>query len=229
MKSQNIRQLFTSIADKYDLLNHLLSFNLDRFWRKKLVKLSHVNGSEIILDLCTGTGDIAIEFAAKRKMVIGLDYSRKMLSIAREKIKKKRLDGKIHLIEADATKLPLKSNFFHVVTIGFGLRNIESKEKALKEMYRVLKQKGKCLILEFVPPQKNLWGKIYNFYLTKMVPLIGTLISGKKHSYNYLSNSVKGFYKPEKIMNFLESVGFTNIKMHRLTSGIVYIFIGEKG
>ncbi len=228
MKNKEMKELFSYIANKYDLLNHLLSFNIDRLWRKKLVKLSHITGREFILDLCTGTGDIAIEFAARKLSVIGLDFSGEMLSIAREKIKKKGLNGKIHLIEADALELPLKSDCFHIVTMGFGLRNIESQEKTLREIHRVLNKNGKCLILEFVPPEKNFRGKIYNFYLTKIIPLIGALISGRKYSYRYLSSSVKGFYTPEKIIKFMENAGFINLKMYRLTSGIVYIFVGEK-
>lgn len=228
MKNNGIRELFSSIAGRYDLLNHILSFNVDRLWRKKLVKLSNSNEKETVLDICTGTGDIAIEFARKGAYVIGLDFSREMLSIALEKVKKKNLEGKIRFLEANAMNLPLKPGSFPIVAMGFGLRNIKSQEKALREIYRILKKGGQFLILEFVRPENGFSGKLYNLYLTKIVPIIGGIISGKKHSYKYLSSSVKNFHTPEKLSALMKDAGFVRVTAHRLTMGIAYIFIGEK-
>lgn len=228
MDGHRIKELFSSIAEKYDLLNHVLSFNIDRFWRKKLVKLSGAGEEDYILDICTGTGDIAIEFARKKVLTTGLDFSRKMLSLALKKAKKKNLDGKIRFIEANAIKLPLKPGSFSIITMGFGLRNIESQEKALREIYRVLKKGGKVLILEFVRPENSFSGKLYNLYLAKVVPVIGGIISGKKDSYKHLSSSVKEFHTPEKLIALMKDTGFVRVTAHKLTIGIAYIFIGEK-
>ena len=182
------------------------------------------------MDVCTGTGDLAIRFAQSDKSgeIIGIDFSEVMLRIALEKIERKGLGERIKLLLVDALQLPFEDKSFDVVSIGFGLRNLTDRKAGIYEMARVLKDGGRLLILEFSPPRKNLFGMGYNAYLKTVIPVIGGIISGSMNAYRYFSSSIAGFLKPEEIMKLMESAGLKNIFSQPLTGGIAYIYRGEK-
>ncbi len=227
MRGKNLEELFSGIANIYDLLNHLLSFNTDRLWRRKLVRIAGINGKENVLDICTGTGDIAIGFARKGAKVTGVDFSLPMLERANKKIDKKKLHGKIQLVHADALCLPFRDKNFDVVTIGFGLRNLKDKEKGFAEMTRVLKNHGRAFILEFSPPSASLFERVYSFYLRKILPFIGRAVSGNRQAYTYLSDSVKDFLSPQEVINIMDEF-FREVSYLSLTGGVANIYIGIK-
>ncbi|MFH1336378.1 MAG: bifunctional demethylmenaquinone methyltransferase/2-methoxy-6-polyprenyl-1,4-benzoquinol methylase UbiE [Candidatus Zixiibacteriota bacterium] len=228
--SQENRKLFTAIAVRYDLLNHLLSWNIDRSWRKKLVECAGVKPGEKILDLCTGTGDIAIRFARTDGVgeITGIDFSGAMLRIAKRKIEKRGFDGRIRLLQGDALHLPFESGSFEIVSIGFGLRNLTDRKGGILEMVRILNDGGRLLILEFSPPQNTLFGWGYNVYLKTVIPILGGMISGSMKAYRYFSSSVAGFLQPEEVIELMRKAGLKNIQAKSLTGGIAYIYRGEK-
>ena len=229
-KTQDIAALFSSISPRYDFLNHFLSLNTDKIWRRKLIGLSKISPDAKVLDICTGTGDILIEFAKKSgsSQCFGVDFSGKMLKFAEKKAKKLNLSQKIHLIKADATDIPLEDDYFDTVFMGFGLRNIADTAKAIQETIRVLKKDGKVFILEFSPRQTGLIGFFYRFYLKFVIPTLGGFISGDSKAYRYLSTSIPDFLKPEKVLQLMKAQGYTNIKATKLTNGIAYIYEGTK-
>ncbi len=228
--SQENKRLFTAIAVRYDLLNHLLSWNIDRRWRKKLVDFAGVKPGERILDLCTGTGDIAIRFARmhETKEITGIDFSEAMLKTAKRKIKKGKLESKIRLLQGDALHLPFENGSFDVVSIGFGLRNLTDRESGIYETVRILKDGGRVLILEFSPPQHTLFGWGYNVYLKTVIPVLGGMVSGSMEAYRYFSASIADFLKPYEVTELMRKVGLKNIQAESLTGGIAYIYKGEK-
>jgi len=230
MSSTNNNRLFSSIATRYDLLNHLLSLNIDQSWRKELIKCAGVKPGESILDVCTGTGDIAIRFARMNscKEIVGIDWSDEMLHLARRKIMKRGLDRRIKLLNANALCLPFDDSFFDVVSIGFGLRNLTDRKKGISEMARMLRKGGRMLILEFSPPADNLFGMFYNLCLNTMIPVVGGIVSGSASAYRYLSTSIVSFLKPEEITELMEQAGLKNVWFKSLTGGIAYIYKGEK-
>jgi len=222
--------LFSSISGRYDFLNHLLSLNIDKMWRKKLVTLSTASVDTRILDVCTGTGDIAIEFAKSNRssQCFGIDISEKMLAIAQTKIEKARLDQRVSLLKADAMDIPFDDGFFDAVFMGFGLRNLPDITKGIQETIRVLKKGGKVFILEFSPRQSGLTGWLYKNYLKFIVPVIGGCISGDRKAYRYLVSSIPAFLEPEKVSKIMKAQGYTNIKATPLTGAIAYIYEGTK-
>ncbi len=222
----NAEQIYKKIAEKYDFLNHFFSVYIDVLWRKKLFKLISPKEEDRVLDVCTGTGDIAIEIKSRaNSQVVGLDISHEMLDVARKKFSKNRLE--IPLIIGDALDMPIKSSSFDVVTIGFGLRNLPDYDRGIKEMARSLKKGGRIFILEFAPPEKNLFGFLYWIYLRYIMPIVGGIIAGVKDDYTELAVSIKNFLTPQEMENLLRKHGFRNIKSVRLTFGIAYIYTGE--
>lgn len=228
-KKQNVRQMFDAIAGTYDFLNHLLSFGIDIYWRKKAVGLLKLSHSLKILDIATGTGDFAIEAVKLNpQKIIGIDISEKMLSIAKEKIRKLHLEGKIKFQLADCENLPFENNSFDAVTVGFGVRNFENLDKGLKEMHRVLKKDGKIVILEFSKPKAFPIKNIFNFYFKNILPFIGKFISKNREAYAYLPQSVQNFPDGEEFLNIMKNTGFNNLQQIPLTFGIASIYIGGK-
>jgi demethylmenaquinone methyltransferase/2-methoxy-6-polyprenyl-1,4-benzoquinol methylase len=211
-------------------LNHLLSWNIDQRWRRKLVESAGVKPGERILDLCTGTADIAIRFARVNEKVeiTGIDFSEAMLKLARRKIEKRKLNGKITLLQGDALHLPFENGSFDIVSIGFGLRNLTDRQGGIDEMVRILNNGGRVLILEFSPPQKTLFGWGYNVYLKTVIPVLGGLVSGSIEAYRYFSSSVAGFLRPDEVTELMRKAGLKNIQARSLTGGIAYIYKGEK-
>jgi demethylmenaquinone methyltransferase/2-methoxy-6-polyprenyl-1,4-benzoquinol methylase len=223
-------KLFSEIAKRYDLLNHLLSFNIDQTWRKKLVESAAPKPSENILDVCTGTGDIAIRFAQNDRVgqIVGIDLTDEMLQIATHKIRSSRNENSIRLLKGDGLKLPFHDNCFDIVAIGFGLRNLGHHRKSISEMVRVLRCGGRLLILEFSPPEENLFGKVYNLYLSTVIRALGGIVSGSADSYRYLSISIANFPKPEEILKLMEAEGLKELRSEKLTGGIAYLYRGQK-
>lgn len=228
--SLNNSRLFSRIAAKYDFLNHLLSLNIDKRWRRKLVKCAGVKPGDSILDVCTGTGDIAIRFAQSDGVggIVGIDLSEEMLSIARRKTKRNGFEGKIKLLKGDALNLPFDDGSFGIISIGFGLRNLADHKRGISEMVRVLKDGGRLAILEFSPPQGLIFGMVYRLYLNIIIPTVAGIISGSASAYRYLPTSIANFLEPEEIMKLMEAEGLKKLCSKRLTGGIAYIHRGEK-
>ena len=230
LSPESIRRLFNSIAPSYDLLNRLLSFRRDYYWRKMAVQeLKGVEGW--ILDLATGTGDVAIEIVsqnAHRRKVFGLDFSEPMLKRAHQKLLKKRMSQTIFLGLGDALSLPFQENTFSATMIAFGLRNIPNKEHALSEMVRVIKKEGRVVILEFTLPQKGLLRKFYPIYFQRILPWVGGMVSGDRGAYAYLPESVFHFQVAEDYEEIMRRSGLENVRSQKLTCGIASIVTGIK-
>ena len=222
--------MFDTIAPRYDLLNHLLSAGIDRTWRRKLLKFMNKDHAARILDIATGTGDLAIMEASMmpKAKVTGVDISRGMLSIAEHKVISKGLGERITLQEGDAENLPFESDSFDTVTAAFGVRNFENLTTGLSEMRRVLKPGGNMVILEFGEPRNKFLGRMYCIYFGKILPVIGGMVSRDYSAYKYLPASVGKFPYGEDFMYYMRLVGFKNCHCHALTGGIAYIYHGTK-
>ena len=228
-KKHQIARMFNNIAWRYDFLNHFLSLGIDGYWRKKAIAQLKIKNPQLILDIATGTGDLAIEaLKLKPAKIFGVDISVDMLELGRKKIKKKNLETKIELLEGDSEQLIFNDNKFDAVTVGFGVRNFQNLEKGLKEIIRVLKPGGTVVILEFSQPHNPLMNKLYEFYSSRITPKIGQLISKDKAAYSYLYESVKAFPFGNQFCSILEEVGFRDIHFKPLTFGIVTIYVAEK-
>mgnify|MGYP001060486970 CR=1 FL=1 len=226
----SIRKLFDTVAPTYDFLNHLLSLRRDSYWRKMAVR--ELKGFEgWILDIATGTGDVAIEIVYQnghKKKVFGLDFSEPMIRRAYRKLLKKGFSQRITLSLGDALSLPFRENTFNASMMAFGLRNIVKKEQALAEMVRVIKDGGKVIILEFTFPKKRLMRRLYPFYFEKILPWIGGLISGDREAYAYLPESIYYFQYAENYEEMMRKVGLKNVGSRSLTGGIASIITGMK-
>ena len=227
-ESSRIAGMFDAIAGRYDLLNHLLSAGLDRQWRRRAVEVLELTGRERVLDLCTGTADLAlaaIEGTKRARQVIGIDFSSAMLQIGREKT---RGSSSIRLIRGDATRIPMVDGVVDAVTIGFGIRNVEEPVTACREIARVLRPAGKLVILEFSLPKSAILRNAYRFYFRRLLPLVGRLISRHPSAYSYLPQSVEVFPSPEQFAQVLRSAGFSRVRIVPLSFGIVYMFVAGK-
>ena len=229
MEQIYVKNLFNKIAKRYDLLNHLLSFGIDKYWRWRAVKLISKNNPKLILDLATGTGDFAIALnKINPEKIIGVDLSENMIECGIQKIKKLQLSNKIIFETGHAEKLRFDDNYFDAITVGFGVRNYENLNLGLKEMFRVLKNGGVTAILEFSKPKNFPFKQIYFFYFRNILPLVGRIISKDSVAYQYLPDTVLNFPEGEDFIKHLKSVGFTRIKEKRLTFGICTIYLGFK-
>lgn len=226
--SKLVAGYFSSIADWYDFLNHFLSFGQDIYWRKRLIRHVRAVDKGIVMDLAAGTLDVSRELLKKNPEVnvLALDYTLPML--ARGKYKVEFAGSKIFLAQADGRTLPMPDKSVDSVTIAFGIRNIVPRNEAYKEIIRVLKPGGRLCILEFGTGKRRIWRGVYNFYLTKVLPLIGRLISRDKGAYSYLADTIKGFPASEELALEMKRAGFSRIFYYPLSSGIVYVHVGEK-
>jgi len=225
-----IRRMFASVASRYDLLNHLLSFNFDRRWRSQAVErvrpVLERSGARVV-DLCCGTGDLTAELSRRgRAMVAGCDFCLPMLIEARRKLSAARLP--VRLIEADVLVLPLASESVDLVTIAFGLRNLADYQAGLKEMVRVLKSGGLAAVLEFSRPPAPWLAAAYGFYSRKVIPTIGAIVSGNREAYAYLPDSVRRFPGPEELAAAMRQAGFSEVSYELLTGGIVALHLGRR-
>jgi len=228
--SHKVEAMFNSIASKYDSLNHLLSFGIDKRWRKILIReLSKLHPQQV-LDVATGTADLAIQLARYSKSVeiTGIDISAGMLEKGRSKVAKKGLSDRVKLKQASAGSLPFASNTFDAAMVAFGVRNFEDLSGSLMEIGRTLKPKAKLFILEFSKPIKFPFAQIYRLYFKHILPFIGGIVSGNKRAYRYLFESVMEFPEKKDFVSLMEQAGFVGWIFTSLTFGIASIYIGEK-
>lgn len=229
-KREQIAEMFDNVSPKYDFLNHLLSGGIDFWWRKKAISYLRAEKPQLILDIATGTGDLAIEAVKQLKpqKVIGVDISEGMLSFGREKMKKLGLEKTIELQTGDSEKLLFDNNTFDAVIVSFGVRNFENLEKGLTDMCRVTKSGGTCVVMEFSNPKTPVIKQLYGFYSGTILPFIGKLISPDSSAYNYLPESVKAFPEGNDFLRVFEKAGFSQTKCIPLTFGTCSIYIGKK-
>lgn len=225
-KKKFVQEMFEDVSHKYDFLNHLLSFGLDYYWRKKLVQYAEVESGQKILDVATGTGDVVFEFLKKYNLeIIGLDYAFNMVKIAKSKAKKNGQSDKTLFIQGDAESLPFPNNSFDRLTISFGFRNIGHYDSALKEFKRVLKPGGQLLILEFSEPKSKIFNGLYQFYFKHILPRLGALLS-RADAYRYLPESVEYFPPRDEVCHLMIDSGFEKAEVYDFTFGVCSIFIG---
>lgn len=228
-KKEVVREMFDDISPKYDFLNHFLSMGIDRAWRKKLVRLLGERKPSTVLDVATGTGDLAIAISSlKPQKIVGIDISEKMMEIGRKKLIEKGLGHIISLQAADAEKIPYSDNSFEAITVAFGVRNFEHLELGLTEMRRVLRPGGIMLILEFSHPESFPMKQLYAVYSRFFIPLMGKLISGNSKAYSYLPESVAAFPSGKHFLDILVKSGMKNTGQIILSGGIASIYLGEK-
>jgi demethylmenaquinone methyltransferase/2-methoxy-6-polyprenyl-1,4-benzoquinol methylase len=232
-RETRIRRMFGNIAPRYDLLNHLLSLNIDRYWRWRTTRLVPPRGDAPILDVCTGTGDLALAYdraAGQQVPIVGSDFCLPMLLPARAKSRRSRAGERITFVEADTQQLPFPSDTFQLVTVAFGLRNVTDTDRGLAEMVRVAQPGGRVAILEFSRPRHWLFGRLYRAYFRWVLPCIGQLISrSRDNAYNYLPASVMEFPDGEALAAKLREHGLTEVKWYPLTFGIATLYVGTKG
>jgi len=224
-KKTKVKRIFDSISPHYDFLNHLLSFGLDLYWRKKALRLSSLNDKSILLDVACGTGDFAI--AAKKlgiNHIYGADFSKNMLELF---VKKSEwIQGKA--IQMVAENLPIRNESVTNITVAFGVRNFYDIREGFKSFYRILKTEGIVTILEFRMPANWFFKRMYKFYFKKILPLVGGIISGDKEAYNYLPSSVEEFDEKIDLVELMNEAGFSKVERHDLTFGTVQIIIAKK-
>ena len=228
-KKEKIQAMFDGIAPSYDKLNHIMSLNVDKLWRKKALKEIVDGTSQQILDVACGTGDSTIaiaKVAGPGSMVTGADISEGMMALVMEKAAHEGVHDRIRLKMADAEAMPFPDDSFHRVTCAFGVRNFEHKELGLKEFHRVLKPGGKAIILELSVPENKTARWFYDLYFMHILPFIGGLVSGNKVAYKYLPASVHAFPKPEAFCTMMQEAGFRNVSFKTFTLGLCRMFIG---
>ena len=229
-KKVQVENMFDSIAPKYDVLNHTLSLNIDKIWRRKVARIVSKTNPGSVLDVATGTCDLAIVTARKAhpQSVCGIDLSEEMLNVGRQKVQKANLSDIITVQKGDAENLPFGDNTFDAITVAFGVRNFENLEAGLREMLRVLKPGGSCVVLEFTMPAAFPVKQLYNFYFRHILPLIGRLVSSHKSAYTYLSESVKAFPQRAEFVRIMEQCGYSNARFRSLSLGIAAIYVANK-
>jgi demethylmenaquinone methyltransferase/2-methoxy-6-polyprenyl-1,4-benzoquinol methylase len=230
-RATRIRRMFGAIAPTYDLLNHLLSLYVDHYWRWRTTRLVPPNRPGPILDLCTGTGDLALAYhraAHGQVAIVGADFCHEMLVRAQAK-SQQRGGGRIRYLEADAQQLPFPDDFFQLTTVAFGLRNLADTDRGLAEMARVTRPGGRVAVLEFSRPRGSLLGRLYDFYFRHILPLIGQVISrSKDNAYRYLPASVREFPSGEALADRMRAQGLHGVRWFPLTFGIATLYVGIK-
>jgi demethylmenaquinone methyltransferase/2-methoxy-6-polyprenyl-1,4-benzoquinol methylase len=227
-KGRNIRSMFNDIAPRYDLLNRLLSLGIDRRWRRFAVGQLQIPPGGMVLDMATGTGDVALEIAARTPdsvTIIGEDFTQGMLLKGHEKIAKSEFSQRIMLVNAPCEAIPHPDNLFHGVTIAFGIRNVVDRAAGLAEMCRVLKPGGRAVILEFSTPSNPIFKTIYTTYFNHILPFLGGLIS-QRSAYKYLPDSVAAFPPQQQFEEMMTTAGFSEVRHHDLTFGIATVYVG---
>lgn len=228
-KKKQVEQMFDNISSNYDHLNRVISFGTDVKWRKKVIALVASAKPKSILDIATGTGDLAIQMAPiKANKIVGLDLSEGMLNVGRKKIEAKNLADKIEMIQGDSEALPFENDSFDAITVAFGVRNFENLEKGLSEIYRVLQPGGIFVVLETSVPSKTPFKQGYKLYSGTILPLIGKILSKDKEAYSYLSKSAASFPHGENFNNILRKIGFTKVENKPQTFGVATIYTASK-
>jgi demethylmenaquinone methyltransferase/2-methoxy-6-polyprenyl-1,4-benzoquinol methylase len=229
-KGEKIQQMFGAIAPRYDFLNRLLSFGIDRRWRTKAVRLLKYREGSRILDVATGTGDVALEIALRTPesvKITGADFCKEMVDLGAVKVAASPYANRIDLKVAPCEDLPFANDTFDSITIAFGIRNVVDRKLGLAEMWRVLRPGGRMIILEFSTPRSQLFRQLYYFYFRRLLPVVGGLFS-RYNAYKYLPDSVLEFPSHEDFSQMIGEAGFRNIHLHELTFGIATIYVGEK-
>jgi demethylmenaquinone methyltransferase/2-methoxy-6-polyprenyl-1,4-benzoquinol methylase len=228
-KKEQVAQMFDTISGNYDNLNRVISFGIDIKWRKKVLKIVSDAKPKIILDIATGTGDLAILMAqTNAEKIIGLDISAGMLEVGKKKIEEKKLSNVIDLVLGDSENIPFEDNYFDAITVGFGVRNFEHLEKGFSEILRVLKPNGVFVILETSVPDKTPYKQGYRFYTKNILPIIGKLFSKDNSAYGYLSESAAVFPYGEALNNILRKIGFIDVVAMPQTFGVATIYSASK-
>lgn len=228
MDKKNIGNLFDSIAGTYDRFNHLLSLNIDKSWRRRGVK--RLRPADSVLDVATGTADLSIEAVRRGKAchVLGMDISKGMMEIGRQKVKKAGLEDRISFIEGSALEMPFDDAFFDAVMCAFGVRNFSDLDKGLEEMFRVLRPGGQLMILEFSYPSNPVIRFFYDFFFSHIMPLVGRLMSSNGGAFLYFRESVKNFIWGNEMCSRISSAGFSNVTFKPLTFGIATLYLADK-
>jgi demethylmenaquinone methyltransferase/2-methoxy-6-polyprenyl-1,4-benzoquinol methylase len=229
-KGEKIQQMFGTIAPRYDFLNRMLSFGIDRRWRKQAVNLLSYRAGSRILDVATGTGDVALEIARVTPVSVkisGADFCSEMVELGQAKVSQSPYADRIEMVVAPCEDLPFPDETFDSVTIAFGIRNVVDRKLGLAEMWRVLRPGGRLIILEFSTPRSQLFRQIYYFYFRQLLPVIGGLFS-TYNAYKYLPDSVLEFPSQNDFAAMIEDVGFKRVKIEELTFGIASIYVGDK-
>ncbi|OTQ72249.1 bifunctional demethylmenaquinone methyltransferase/2-methoxy-6-polyprenyl-1,4-benzoquinol methylase [Gilliamella apis] len=230
-KVKRVAEVFHSVADKYDVMNDLMSFGIHRIWKKITIEYSSVRKGQKVLDLAGGTGDLTAKFSqivGDDGLVVLADINESMLKVGRDKLRDKGLFNNIEYVQANAEELPFADNYFDCITISFGLRNVTDKQKALQSMWRVLKPGGRLLILEFSKPQYQILNKAYDLYSFTMLPLMGKIVANDADSYRYLAESIRMHPDQKTLKKMMEDAGFVDVKYHNMTGGIVALHTGFK-
>lgn len=228
-KKEQVTKMFDTISKEYDSLNRVISFGIDVKWRNKVVEIIGNTNPDSILDIATGTGDLAINLTkTTAKKIVGLDISDGMLEVGRKKIEKLQLENRIEMVLADSEKIPFEDATFDAITVAFGVRNFEHLEVGLSEIYRVLKPGGIFVVLETSVPTKTPYKQGYQFYSTKILPTIGRVFSKDKVAYKYLSDSAASFPYGEAFNNILRKIGFIDIDDKPQTFGVASIYVAKK-
>lgn len=223
-----VARMFTEISSRYDLLNGLLSLGMDRRWRRTAVRMARPEGARRVLDLATGTGDLAFEFLRQEGFdgeVLGLDFSQEMVHRARRKASARRLSGRAQFRSGDALDIPEPDAYFDLVSVGFGVRNFEDLEKGLLEAHRVLAPGGRLVVLEFFRKKEN---AIVRWYLDHVLPRVGRWVSGSPSAYTYLRRTKQAFLSPDEFVALLHSLGFRPVVVRTLTAGIAHAIVATK-
>lgn len=228
-KKEQVTQMFDAISNNYDGLNRVISFGIDIKWRKRVVALLKKKKPQTILDIATGTGDLAINLVGTgANKIVGLDISPGMLEVGKNKVQVKKLDKIIKMVVGDSEKLPFPENHFDAVTVAFGVRNFETLEKGLAEIYRVLKAKGTFVVLETSVPTKTPFKQGYKLHCNYVLPLVGRLFSKDRSAYSYLSESAAVFPHGENFNNILRKIGFIDVENKPQTFGVASIYVATK-
>lgn len=227
---RDVWRMFDRIAPRYDLLNHLLSLNRDKSWRKRMGRYLPDGNALLLLDLATGTGDqmLSLYDTGKVGFGVGLDMAGEMMAIGQKKIESRNLPDCLVMVRGDATAAPFRERTFHAVTITFGIRNLVDLKAGLAEMYRVLKPGGRALILEFSLPHNGILRQVYLFYFRHILPRLGAVISGDRKAYKYLNRTVETFPYGEEFCDLMRSAGFSDVEARPLTFGIATIYRGDR-
>ena len=228
-KKEQVTQMFDTISGNYDGLNRVISFGIDVKWRKKVIKLVKETHPKRVMDVATGTGDLAISLAeTSAEKIVGLDISPGMLAVGSEKVSNRQLSQKIEMVLGDSENLTFEDSFFDAVTVAFGVRNFENLEKGLSEIYRVLKPGGRFVVLETSVPEKTPYKQGYRFYTKYLLPLIGRVFSKDKAAYAYLCESASVFPYGAAFNNILKKIGFIEVQAMPQTFGVATIYVASK-
>jgi demethylmenaquinone methyltransferase/2-methoxy-6-polyprenyl-1,4-benzoquinol methylase len=227
-RAQKVKELFTFVARRYDLMNDLQSFGLHRYWKRRVIEFAGPKAGARALDICCGTGDIALGLARRGVQTIGLDFNQEMLRVAEAKAQKAEMGKAIQFVQGDAEAVRFPENAFDIVTVGYGLRNLRSWETGLREMQRVAKPGGRLVVLEFGKPENALWRRLYFAYLRFFVPLLGRVFCGNAGAYAYILESLRNYPAQEGVAAKMRHLGLRDVRIINLLGGVMSINYGVK-